>query len=647
MESSRVVLLAASLSLALAAASAAPAYAVNTTDAGSDQVVDWGDTVTLDGSASFGTSTSVLPVSQTWSQLNRGYQVTFDDPNALVTTFTTPPRHAVGEKLTFFLDATYASGASHRDHVVVTTRPMRVMTPNEDLTPTLVANMASGATLKLSDRTYAFDGNNEASIVIGSGMKIKGPATITGNVDFIIDHNGAAIEDVTFRDMVQPSNTLNLVPTNSGVITVGRYFNAAPRENISITGNTFENTETSGIALFSPQGSLFRNVTISNNTLVDIGRNETLDAGTEKIAFLGTAIGGAGTRADGLFIQNNVIRNPTSGGINLGDSLLRNTHVSGNTIYNMPGSGIQHASQPGRDYSGEVVYIYDNEITGASNSPFYLKVANVGGELVYSNSTQTKPARDAGILIWAADNRATKVYDNVIRDGRNGLLVCQGGCGIHQDYLDRVVTQFVVPEREINHAIDVYNNSFISNSEYDIINLSPTTMTAGYNYWGDENGPYASLATRVQGSVNYLPSYADQERATLRLISSDISANPQQQACSATGSAISFDIVTGGESGTVTQSVTNAGNQEFDGLRVRAGQWLDASGNEYRTLTTQVKIGGEFVDLAPGQFATLDAALPEPGGSSGVEFKVVHSGRLLPTGDDSLSQVISFFASCG
>ena len=166
-------------------------------------------------------------------------------------------------------------------------------------------------------------------------------------------------------------------------------------------------------------------------------------------------------------------------------------------------------------------------------------------------------------------------------------------------------------------------------------------------YWGDDNGPYASLATRVQGSVNYLPSYADPERATLRLISSDISANPQQQACSATGSAISFDIVTGGESGTVTQSVTNAGNQEFDGLRVRAGQWLDASGNEYRTLTTQVKIGGEFVDLAPGQFATLDAALPAPGGSSGVEFKVVHSGRLLPTGDDSLSQVISFFASCG
>ena len=648
MEASCAVLLAAFLSMGLAAASTAPAYAVNTTDAGFDQVVDWGDTVTLDGSASFGTSTSVLPVSQTWSQLNRGYQVTFDDPNALVTTFTTPPRHAVGENLTFFLDATYASGASHRDHVVVTTRPMRVMTPNEDLTPTLVANMASGATLKLSDRTYAFDGNNEASMVIGTGMKIKGPATITGNVDFIIDQNGAAIEDVTFRDMVQPSNTLNLVPTNSGVITVGRYFNAAPRENISITDNTFENTETSGIVLFSPQGSLFRNVTISNNTLVDIGRNVDIAPGQEIVeAELRTAIAGGGTRADGLFIQNNVIRNPTYAGINLGDSLLRNTHVSGNTISNMPASGIQHASQPGRDYAGEVVYIYENEIAGANNSQFYLKVANVGGELVWSDSENQIPTPKAAILVWAADNRATKIYDNVVRDGRNGLLICQGGCGVHQDFRNEVIDRFTIAEREIEHTVDVYNNSFISNSQYDIVNLSPTTMTAGYNYWGDENGPYASLATRVQGSVNYLPSYADQERATLRLISSDISANPQQQACSAVGSSISFDIVTGGESGAVRQSVTNVGNLEFDGLRVRAGQWLDASGNEYRTLSTQVKIGGQFVDLVPGQFAALDAALPAPGSSSDIEFKVVHSGRVLPTGAGSLSQVISFFASCG
>ena len=470
--------------MGLAAASAAPAYAVNLTDAGPNLVVDWGDTVTLDGSASFGTSTSVLPTSQTWRQYTGDtLQVTMDNPNDLVTTFTTDAGSLAGRNLTFFLDATFASGAQHTDHVSVTLRPMRLMAPGEELTQTLITNMDTG-TLKLSDRTYTFgDAEKRTMVIDNRAIKLKGPAVITGQVDFIIDRSDVAIEDITFRDMVQPSNTLNAEASNSGVITVGRYYNAAPRDNISITGNTFDNTTHNGVVLFSPQGSLFRNVVISNNTLIDIGRNVDLAPGQEIVdAELRTAIGGGGTRADGLFIQNNVIRNPTYAGINLGDSLLRNTHVSGNTISNMPASGIQHASQPGRDYAGEVVYIYENEITGANNSPFYLKVANVGGELVWSDSENQIPTPKAAILVWAADNRATKIYDNVIRDGRNGLLICQGGCGVHQDFRNEVIDRFTIAEREIEHTVDVYNNSFISNSGYDIINLSPTTMTAGYNY---------------------------------------------------------------------------------------------------------------------------------------------------------------------
>ena len=156
---------------------------------------------------------------------------------------------------------------------------MRLMAPGEELTQTLITNMDTG-TLKLSDRTYTFgDAEKRTMVIDNRAIKLKGPAVITGQVDFIIDRSDVAIEDITFRDMVQPSNTLNAEASNSGVITVGRYYNAAPRDNISITGNTFDNTTHNGVVLFSPQGSLFRNVVISNNTLIDIGRNVDLAPG--------------------------------------------------------------------------------------------------------------------------------------------------------------------------------------------------------------------------------------------------------------------------------------------------------------------------------------------------------------------------------
>ena len=101
------------------------------------------------------------------------------------------------------------------------------------------------------------------------------------------------------------------------------------------------------------------------------------------------------------------------------------------------------------------------------------------------------------------------------------------------------------------------------------------------------------------------------------------------------------------------KSVTNAGNQEFGGLRVRAGQRLDASGNEYRAPTTSVKTGGRLVDLAPGRFATLDAAPPAPGASGhGIQGSALagccppgpalscRRYRSLPTADSKMSPAL-------
>ena len=227
------------------------------------------------------------------------------------------------------------------------------------------------------------------------------------------------------------------------------------------------------------------------------------------------------------------------------------------------------------------------------------------------------------------------------------MLICQGGCGVHEDNLGTAIADFTIERQHIDHAIDVYNNQFTSNAGDDIINLTPSILVAGYNYYGDSSGPYTSVAERVQGRINYLPAYSDPQLQNLRLVSSDISATQVPSACSATGSAVSFGIVTGGESPVVRQSVTNVGSEALQELRLRVAPWVDSAGNEYSTLTTSVNVGGTFVELEPGAFVSLGSFLPASGTSSDLEFKVAHSGRVLPTGDSSLSQVISLFASCG
>lgn len=646
------------LSLALAAASAAPAYAsTNIVDAGVDQVVDWGDTVTLDGSWTFGSGSTILPLSSTWTQTAGSPTVTIADPNALVTTFSTDTR-TIGTDtvLTFKLDAEFApvvlrpsTRTTHSDTVDVAFRPMALPSDSNFATTSSIAayvgGFLDGATIQLHDKTYHFATATE--IVMNKELTLKGPATLTGNVNIVIRDDNVTIKDLTMKnlDSSKPAISVNGVNTYGSAVD--------DRENVVIRNNTIHNTRDHGIMLWHPPGISLKNITIQNNTLTDIGRNEALPAaGTDRDGALKTAIylhPAVGARIQSLDIADNTIRNPSFGGINLNSGVLVDTHVSGNTIEETLAFAIQAAARPDRDYAGETLYIYDNRIRDANNSLVYPKVINDGGSVAYDftdGKRETTP--EAAILIWTENNRHIKVYDNVIRDSRNGLILCQGGCGVHDEFVGQnAIPRFTIATTPVDHSIDVYNNSFISNAGRDVVNLSPTQLVAGYNYWGDGRGPYASLDDRVLNNVNYLPAYADEQRQTLRLVSSGLSADSQPSACSAAGSSVSFSLVTGGESRVTSQSVTNVGNLAFNGLQVRVGPWTDGHGNEYSTLTTSVKSGGQFVELTPGEFVALDVGLPAPGSSSEIELKVVHSGRLLPTGEDSLSQAMSFFASCG
>ena len=700
MSPSRILAIASLAALALAAVSAMPAYGTNyTSDAGTDIIADRGDTVTLDGSWTFGTAEQVQPLRVEWLQraANGGEydaplpganvtRVNIINSTQLVATFDTPVATNLStETLVFVLVATFPNAnydprcdvtANHpnydatcnrgtatyssagetnpprdqkervsRDHVSVFLRPMHVLAPGEsNLTQALIDGLAHGTTLHLNNETKSF--SSDTVLQIEKPMTLKGPGLITGNVAIAVNDSDVEIDGVTFRDITSHWRKPAVIMINEV-----QTYNHPLIENIVVENNTIENTSRHGILLWTPTGTQFANIKISSNTLIDVGRNEApLNPGqSDRNGSLMTAIRflpSTGATVEGLDVTDNYIRNPSFAGINLGNGLFEDTHITGNTIEDMLSFAIQKASRPERDYTRETIYIYDNEIKGANNSLVYPKIVDNAGTLDFTIGTEESVV-EAAIIVWGANNRHIKIYDNTIRESHNGVLLCQGGCGVHEDFLGTVIADFTVEERSIDHSIDVYNNNFISNTGVDMINLTPTPLVAGYNYWGDSRGPYASLAGRVTGSINYLPAYTDPQLQTLRLLSSDVTGNPTLSACSVTGSAVSFGIVTGGESAVVRQSVTNVGNQALQEIQLRVNPWTDSAGNPYSTLTTSVNVGGAFVELEPGEFVSLGSFLPASGTSSGLEFKVAHSGRVLPTGDDSLSQVITLFASCG
>ena len=86
-------------------------------DAGPDQTVDEGETVTLDGSNSTDTDDGIA--SYLWTQ-TAGTPVTLSDPTAVKPTFVTPPVNVNGTTLTFELTVEDNGGLQHTDEVSVT-----------------------------------------------------------------------------------------------------------------------------------------------------------------------------------------------------------------------------------------------------------------------------------------------------------------------------------------------------------------------------------------------------------------------------------------------------------------------------------------------------------------------------------------------
>jgi hypothetical protein len=126
-----------------------------TADAGPDQTVDEGVTVTLDGSNSSDPDDGIA--SYLWTQLPGGTTVTLSDPTAAQPTFTAPDVGPSGESLTFQLTVTDNGGLQDTDDCIVNVTWVNIP-PTADAGPDQIVDEGVTVTLNGSDSSDPDDG---------------------------------------------------------------------------------------------------------------------------------------------------------------------------------------------------------------------------------------------------------------------------------------------------------------------------------------------------------------------------------------------------------------------------------------------------------------------------------------------------------
>ncbi|HMJ76080.1 MAG TPA: PKD domain-containing protein, partial [Iamia sp.] len=177
---------------------------IPTADAGPDQTVDQGDTVTLDGTGSSDPDSDTLTYG--WVQTG-GTTVTLSDDTAAQPTFTAPTGPAT---LTFELTVTDPGGESDTDTVVITVNAP----PSASAGPDQV--VAPGATVTL-DGTGSSD--PEAGVLDYAWVQTAGPAvTLTGADTASPTFTAPAVGVLTFELTVTDDN--GATDTDTVTITV-------------------------------------------------------------------------------------------------------------------------------------------------------------------------------------------------------------------------------------------------------------------------------------------------------------------------------------------------------------------------------------------------------------------------------------------
>jgi len=249
-------------------------YGPLTVDAGPDQTVAQGATVTLTGQASDPDQDPATLLTYGWAQLS-GASVALSSSNTAATTFETPDLSQGGEDVVLVFELTVSDGSEvAKDQVAITVTTNTA--PSID--PIADQNGVSGGTLTLSGSAVDFDGDSPLYYL---WTQVAGPAvafdktdqitttitlpTIEENTAVFIKfevHDGIAGSEVTFKISVEVV-LLNSVILPAALGTQhpsfqGSYVSAAlvslgsSSNQITLSGRDLDGNETSNVSLVPP-----------------------------------------------------------------------------------------------------------------------------------------------------------------------------------------------------------------------------------------------------------------------------------------------------------------------------------------------------------------------------------------------------------
>jgi predicted RNA-binding protein with TRAM domain len=193
-------------------------------DAGPDQIVNEGDTVTLDGFNSSDPDDSIA--SYLWSQ-TAGPPVTLADPSAAQTTFSAPVVGSGGASLTFMLRVTDGFGSEATDTCIVNITNGN-LPPTADAGPDQTVDEGDTVTLDGSNSTDPDDGIASYLWTQTTGPPVTLSNTTAVQPTFTAPDVGPSGESLIFQLTVTDSGGLQA--TDSCIVTVS-WVNLPPAAN--------------------------------------------------------------------------------------------------------------------------------------------------------------------------------------------------------------------------------------------------------------------------------------------------------------------------------------------------------------------------------------------------------------------------------
>ncbi len=413
------------------------------------------------------------------------------------------------------------------------------------------------------------------------------------------------------------------------------------RSNIVVENNYVNNTHRQGITGVGSSGNPL-SVNITGNTFEHIGYNapdgkKPLFANGDKASQHDmTAI--IFTWLANSEISGNTIDKTTWSGINLGR--VTGLTISDNTITDVPKNGIQiaHKESVNNTISG-------NTITNAT----FADSKHRGGALIADN------LKGAISLSSSLD---TLVENNVIRDSRNGVILCDGDC--HATTFKQLDGNSYSGKPTAN----VTKNTFVDLREKHIINaVADYVLVATHNYYGTAAPDFTAI---LSGDIHYNPYYNDPElqvlvdkTGTVQKSTADLDVSP---VCSISLGTYIIDFAGakyGATSPIVQNQIKNAGNQDIGSIKFTSTGWLKPDKTPLSNAVSRVGTNvGDATSYAPitadpngVNFDDTDFigpnTLPTSGssGSASVGF-VLDLSRVATGAETTITESVTYSASC-